>query len=226
MSGPAKTAALIPAAGLGTRLGQGPKAFLDLNGLTLLARSVTALAPHVDEVVVALPQGYALPENIRARAITGGATRQASVLALLRVTDAEVVLIHDAARPFLPPEVIAGVRRAAAETGAATAALSVADTLVRGQSQASPPLWGELTLREGLWAVQTPQGFRRELLLAAHLEAERDGIQATDDAGLVARLGLPVALVPGDARLFKVTTPGDLILARALAHLWDAEDAS
>lgn len=224
MSGPAKTAALIPAAGLGTRLGQGPKAFLDLNGRSLLARSVAALAPYVDEVVVALPEGYVLPGNIRARAITGGATRQASVLALLRVTDAEVVLIHDAARPFLPPEVIAGVR-AAAETGAATAALPVADTLVRGQVQTSPPLWGELTLRGGLWAVQTPQGFRRELLLAAHLEAGRDGIQATDDAGLVARLGLPVALIPGDTRLFKVTTPGDLILALALAVVWDAEDA-
>ena len=223
---PVRIVALIPAAGLGTRLGQGPKAYLDLGGLSLLARSVAALASHVDEVVVALPEGFAAPQHLSARFITGGATRQASVLALLRATDADVVLIHDAARPFLPPEVIAGVRAAAAETGAATAALPVADTLVRGQAQVLPPLWGELVPREGLWAVQTPQGFRREVLLAAHLEAERGGIQATDDAGLVARLGLPVALVPGDARLFKVTTPGDLILARALARVWDGEDAS
>ncbi|GAA3998561.1 2-C-methyl-D-erythritol 4-phosphate cytidylyltransferase [Deinococcus rubellus] len=224
MSGVLKVAALIPAAGFGTRLGQGPKAYLDLGGLSLLARSVAALAPHVDEVVVALPEGFALPEGIPARVVIGGATRQASVLALLRATDAEVVLIHDAARPFLPPEVIRTVRTAAAETGAATAALPVADTLVRGQGQASA-LWGELTARENLWAVQTPQGFRRELLLSAHLEAEQGGIQATDDAGLVARLGLPVVLIPGDARLFKVTTPSDLALARALVVVWDAEDA-
>ena len=225
MSGPT-TAALIPAAGFGTRLGQGPKAFLELGGVSLLARSVAALALHVDEVVVALPQGFALPAHLNARAVTGGATRQASVLALLRATDAEVVLIHDAARPFLPPEVIGAVRQAAAETGAATAALPVADTLVRGQGNgAGSPQWGELTLRENLWAVQTPQGFRRKLLLSAHLEAEQGGVQATDDAGLVARLGLPVALVSGDARLFKVTTPGDLLLARALAVVWDAENA-
>lgn len=226
MSGVLKVAALIPAAGFGTRLGQGPKAFLDLNGRSLLARSVAALAPHVDEVVVALPGGFVLPTNVSARAVIGGTTRQASVLALLRATDAGVVLIHDAARPFLPPEVTRAVRTAAAETGAATAALPVADTLVRGRSDGATPLWSELTAREGLWAVQTPQGFWRELLLGAHLEAEREGVQATDDAGLVARLGLPVALVPGDARLFKVTTPGDLVLARALAVVWDAEDVT
>ena len=69
--------------------------------------------------------------------------------------------------------------------------------------------------------MQTPQGFDRALLLRAHRQADQDGIQATDDAGLVARLGLPVALIPGDARLFKVTTPGDLALARALAPVWD-----
>ncbi|TSA81376.1 2-C-methyl-D-erythritol 4-phosphate cytidylyltransferase [Deinococcus detaillensis] len=222
---PQRTAALIPAAGLGTRLGQGPKAFVTVGGLSLLARSVAALAPLVDEVVVALPDGYALhdlnlPGDVRA--ITGGATRQASVLALLQASEADVVLIHDAARPFLPPSVGEAVKAAAAQTGAATAALPVADTLVR---QAGPNLWGQLTSREGLWAVQTPQGFRRELLLEAHRAAEKSGIQATDDAGLVARLGLPVALILGDARLFKVTTPGDLVLAEALARLWDAEHA-
>ena len=109
---------------------------------------------------------------------------------------------------------ICALREAIPETGAATVALPVADTLVR-QSAAGD--WGEPTAREGLWAVQTPQGFRRELLLAAHQQAERDGYAATDDAGLVARLGVRVRLVPGDARLFKVTTPGDLLLAEALA---------
>lgn len=226
---PLHTAALIPAAGLGTRLGQGPKAFVEVGGLTLLARSVAALAPLVDEVAVALPEGFelpdlALPRQINVRSITGGATRQASVLALLNTSEAEVVLIHDAARPFLPLSVGQAVKVAAAQTGAATAALPVADTLVRQAGPSHQPhLWGQLTSREGLWAVQTPQGFRRELLLDAHRAAERSGVQATDDAGLVARLGLPVALILGDARLFKVTTPGDLRLAEALARLWDTE---
>ncbi len=220
-----RTAALIPAAGSGTRLGRGPKAYVEVGGLSLLARSVAALAPQVSEVVVALPIGAELPvfgPELRVRAVVGGATRQASVLALLRACDAELVLVHDAARPFLPQAVMLAVLQAAAEVGAATAALPVADTLVREQE---PRRWGQLTAREGLWAVQTPQGFRREVLLGAHLRAEREHVQATDDAGLVARLGLPVALVPGDARLFKVTTPGDLELARALAAVWDAEQA-
>ncbi|WP_245895982.1 2-C-methyl-D-erythritol 4-phosphate cytidylyltransferase [Deinococcus irradiatisoli] len=225
MTSPPFTAALIPAAGSGTRLGHGPKAYVEVGGQSLLARSVAALAPQVDEVVVALPQDAGLPAvgfGGKVRAVTGGPTRQASVLALLRACHADVVLIHDAARPFLPQQVLRAVRHAAAEQGAATAALPVADTLVRENAERH---WGQLTAREGLWAVQTPQGFRRGVLLEAHLQAERSGVQATDDAGLVARLGLPVALVPGDARLFKITTPGDLELARALATVWDAEDA-
>ncbi|SEJ41578.1 2-C-methyl-D-erythritol 4-phosphate cytidylyltransferase [Deinococcus reticulitermitis] len=213
-----RVAALVPAAGSGTRLGRGPKAFVEVAGLSLLERSVRALAPHVDEVIVALPAGMELPAGLPARAVEGGDTRQASVLKLLRATDADYVLIHDAARPFLSEEVIHALREAIPETGAATVALPVADTLVR-QSAAGD--WGEPTAREGLWAVQTPQGFRRELLLAAHQQAERDGYAATDDAGLVARLGVRVRLVPGDARLFKVTTPGDLLLAEALAAAED-----
>lgn len=213
-----RVAALIPAAGSGTRLGRGPKAFVEVAGRSLLERSVRALAPHVDEVVVALPAGMALPAGLPARATPGGETRQSSVLRLLHATDAEFVLVHDAARPFLSEEVIYALREAVPETGAATVALPVADTLVR-QSAAGD--WGELNAREGLWAVQTPQGFRRELLLAAHRQAERDGYAATDDAGLIARLGGRVRLVPGDARLFKVTTPGDLQLAEALAAVED-----
>ena len=213
-----RVAALVPAAGSGTRLGRGPKAFVEVAGQSLLERSVRALAPHVDEVIVALPAGMKRPAGLAARAVEGGDTRQASVLKLLRATDADFVLIHDAARPFLSEEVICALREAIPETGAATVALPVADTLVR-QSAAGD--WGEPTAREGLWAVQTPQGFRRELLLAAHQQAERDGYAATDDAGLVARLGVRVRLVPGDARLFKVTTPGDLLLAEALAAAED-----
>ena len=121
-----KVAALIPAAGSGTRLGLGPKAFVEVAGLSLLARSVAALAPHVDEVVVALPEGWTLPAAVPARAIVGGQTRQDSVRLLLEATGAEAVLVHDAARPFLPAEVVRAVLAAAWEVGAATAALPVA----------------------------------------------------------------------------------------------------
>ncbi|GAA5513768.1 2-C-methyl-D-erythritol 4-phosphate cytidylyltransferase [Deinococcus carri] len=213
-----RTAALIPAAGSGTRLGLGPKAFVEVAGKSLLVRSVAALAPLVDEVLVALPEGSSLPEGLPARAILGGETRQDSVRRLLQATSADVVLVHDAARPFLPAHVVHALLEAIPETGAATVALPVADTLVRGEAGR----WGGLVPRESLWAVQTPQGFRRELLLRAHAAARAEGFAATDDAGLVARLGLPVTLVPGDARLFKVTTPGDLALAQALARVWDA----
>ncbi|MFN4251767.1 2-C-methyl-D-erythritol 4-phosphate cytidylyltransferase [Deinococcus sp.] len=215
-----KVAALIPAAGSGTRLGLGPKAFVPVEGRTLLGRSAAALAPHVHEVLVALPAGLDLPGDVPGRAVLGGDTRQASVLALLRATDADVVLIHDAARPFLPARVIRDLLAAVQEVGAATAALPVADTLVRAEPAGG---WGTLTPREGLWAVQTPQAFRRAALIAAHEAALADGHAATDDAGLIARAGQPVALVPGDARLLKVTTPGDLLLAQALARVWDAE---
>ena len=209
-----RTAALIPAAGSGTRLGRGPKAFVEVAGRSLLARSVAALSPFVDEVVVALPAGLDLPAGVPARAIVGGETRQGSVRRLLEATEAGTVLIHDAARPFVPPPVILALLDAIAATGAATVALALADTLVRAEGQR----WGDLVPREGLWAVQTPQGFRRELLLEAHARAEAEHHAATDDAGLLARLGVPVRLVPGDARLFKVTTPGDLALAEALAR--------
>lgn len=213
-----RSAALIPAAGSGTRLGLGPKAFVEVAGRSLLARSVAALAPLVDEVLVALPEGLDLPEGVQARAIVGGTTRQESVHRLLRATSAEIVLVHDAARPFLPANVVHALLEAIPETGAATAALPVADTLVRGEAGR----WGGVIPREGLWAVQTPQGFRRELLLRAHEAAHEEGFSATDDAGLVVRLGVSVTLVPGDARLFKVTTPGDLALAHAVAAVWDA----
>lgn len=215
-----RVAALIPAAGSGTRLGLGPKAFVPVEGRTLLGRSAAALAPHVHEVLIALPAGLDLPGDVPGRAVPGGDTRQASVLALLRATDADVVLIHDAARPFLPARVICDLLAAVQEVGAATAALPVADTLVRAGETGG---WGQGVPREGLWAVQTPQAFRRAALIAAHEAALADGHAATDDAGLIARAGQPVALVPGDARLLKVTTPGDLLIAQALARVWDAE---
>ncbi|WP_407539697.1 2-C-methyl-D-erythritol 4-phosphate cytidylyltransferase [Deinococcus radiomollis] len=220
---PLKVAALIPAAGSGTRLGQGPKAFVQVGGRTLLERSVAALAGHVHEVLVALPAGMELPKGVQARAIVGGQTRQESVLRLLEASGADLVLIHDAARPFLSADTVRAVLAVLEQTGAATAAQPVADTLVRADPfQADGTLWDERVERAGLWAVQTPQAGRRDWLLSAHRRAETEGYSATDDAGLLHWAGHQVTLVPGEASLFKVTTPGDLLLAEALAAVWDA----
>jgi 2-C-methyl-D-erythritol 4-phosphate cytidylyltransferase len=214
-----RVAALIPAAGSGTRLGQGPKAFVQVAGKSLLERSVAALAPYVDEVLVALPEEMSLPKEIQARSIVGGATRQESVLRLLEATDAELVLIHDAARPFLSEATVRAVLNALRATGAVTVAHPVADTLVRSGGQ----LWDKRVERAGLWAVQTPQAGRRDWLLAAHHRAQAQGHAVTDDAGLLHWAGHTVTLVPGEAALFKVTTPGDLLLANALAAVWDEQ---
>jgi 2-C-methyl-D-erythritol 4-phosphate cytidylyltransferase len=217
----ARVAALIPAAGSGERLGMGAKALLELNGITLLERAIRCLAPLCDEMVVALPSdqlGFELPDVVRK--IAGGTTRQETVKRLLEATDADFVLVHDAARPFLPLEVAHNVLSAAKEFGSSTAALPAADTLVLEKDGN----WEMLIDRSNVRAVQTPQGFDRILLLEAHQQAVTEHWEATDDAGLVARLGRPVALVNGDPRLFKVTKPGDWALAQAFARVWDAEN--
>jgi len=214
-----RRAALLAAAGAGERLGLGPKAFVRLGGATLLELAAEALAPHVDEVVVAVPHDR-LEEASRllpgARVVAGAASRQATVHALLRHATSEVVLVHDVARPFATPEVVARVLAAVAASGAASAALGPADTVVEAASGAVLP-------REGLRLVQTPQGFRRELLLAAHERALEEGVAATDDAALVRRLGVTVTLVEGSPLLAKLTAPADLALMEALLGVWRRE---
>ena len=216
-----RTAALIPAAGRGERLGQGPKAFLPLGKRSLLQVALAALSPHVDEVVVAVSEATLSEARSRfpeVRFTVGGASRQESVARLLTATEAGTVVIHDAARPFVPASVLNDLLKAARKRGAATAATAVADTLIETAT-------GDTIPRELLRAVQTPQGFRRELLVQAHESATREGTLATDDAALVRALGHPVALVEGSAWLFKVTTPTDYALARALIETWEKRAA-
>jgi 2-C-methyl-D-erythritol 4-phosphate cytidylyltransferase len=215
----ARIAALIPAAGSGLRLGQGPKAWVALAGESLLSRAVAAFEAQVDEVWVGVAPALKARAEAelggRARVVCGGATRQESVYNLLRAVQAEVVLVHDAARPFLEAAVIARVVAAVTAHGAASVVTAVADSLIEVDS-------GRVVDRTPLRAVQTPQGFRRELLLAAHERARERAMEATDDAALVRALGHPVALVEGSSWLFKITTPADLELAQALAPVWDA----
>ena len=213
-----RSAALLAAAGAGERLGRGPKAFLELSGSTLLERAVAAVRGLVDEIIVAVPYGE--EERARslaagARVLVGGSTRQETVYGLLTATTAELVLVHDVARPFLEREVGQRVMEAAGRCGAATVVRPVADTLVEAESGAGVD-------RDRLRAVQTPQAFRRKLLLEAHEAARASSLAGTDDASLVRSAGLPVELVPGSPWLFKLTTPEDLEFAEALARAWDS----
>ena len=217
---PISVAALIPAAGRGERLGRGPKALLLLGDTTLLGYAVTAFEGYVDEVVVAVSADmWDEAQNQvgeRGRLVEGGATRQATVRHLLNATDADSVLIHDAARPFLPRGVLEAVLSATVKHGAASVVRPVADTLIRAAT-------GETVKRESLRAVQTPQGFERDLVLEAHKQAEKRSVSATDDAALVRLSGHPVELVEGSAWLMKVTTPADYEMAQALVEVWQAK---
>ncbi|MEZ5115966.1 MAG: 2-C-methyl-D-erythritol 4-phosphate cytidylyltransferase [Candidatus Nanopelagicales bacterium] len=226
MTGP-RVAAVVPAAGLGLRLGPGaPKALRTLAGTPMLALAVRALAAarSVDLVVVAAPPGD--EDDVRSllhdhvggadlEVVPGGATRQDSVAhALLALpADVEVVLVHDAARPLVPVGLVEAVAQAVlAGQDAVVPGLPVADTVkqVDGDDDVVATLD-----RAALRAIQTPQGFRRSVLQAAHAAAGGDD-PATDDAGLVERTGVRVRVVPGHAEAFKVTRPLDLVLAEAV----------
>lgn len=220
-----RAAALIAAAGSGERLGRGPKAFVEIDGSPLLALCLEAFEGEVSEVIVALPPGesWAVDEVEnrfeRFEVVGGGSDRQASVRAMVASCTSELVVVHDVARPFLTPNDVRRVIAAAAASGAASAVVSVADTLVDAAT-------GETVDRSSLRAVQTPQAFSRELLQAAHLAAAAEGYTATDDAALVRRLGHQVSLVEGSRLLTKLTEPGDLVWAEALLGTWRASLAA
>lgn len=205
-----------------------PKQFLLLGDMPLLAKTLAVFqsASLVDEIVLITPPGdedicrheivnrYAFSKV--ARIVPGGASRQESVANGLREVSpqASLVLIHDAARPFVTGDLIRRVLETAASSGAAIAAVPVADTLKRRSSE-SP---GAVTVeRDGVWAAQTPQAFHRSLLVQAFEQAAADGFTGTDDASLVERLGHPVILVHGDPHNIKITTAADLEFAENLA---------
>jgi 2-C-methyl-D-erythritol 4-phosphate cytidylyltransferase len=185
-------------------------------------------------VVVAPPEGaaevrnllddHALPETTDFLVVPGGDTRQESVrfgLAALP-DDIAIVLVHDAARPLVPVETVDAVAAAVrAGAPAVVPALPVTDTVKEVEPAASgaagePELVVGTPDRARLRAVQTPQGFRRAVLAGAHEKVALEGEGATDDAGMVERLGVPVVVVPGHAEAFKVTRPLDLVLAEAV----------
>jgi 2-C-methyl-D-erythritol 4-phosphate cytidylyltransferase/2-C-methyl-D-erythritol 2,4-cyclodiphosphate synthase len=214
--------AIVAAGGRGVRFGAGrPKQFLELGGRTILATTIGALAAseRIDEIVVALPEEFladvsgawpASPKPIRF--VAGGARRQDSVANAFAGTSpqADVIVIHDAARPFVAAAVIARTVDAAQRHGAAIAAIPVRDTV---KQTAAPAPDGSRQIRatiprDTIYLAQTPQAFRRDIL--ARAIAGGRSIDATDEAMLVEHLGLPVHVVAGDPRNIKITTPRDL----------------
>ena len=215
--------AIIAAGGTGSRLGvDTPKQFLDLGGRTILEHSVRALVDHprVSELVVALPvESAAVPpswlaECAKVRIVAGGARRQDSVAnAFDTITRSELVLIHDAARPFVSQELISRSLDAALAHGAAIAATAVTDTVKLAQAGEHGPVIHGTIPRDSVYLAQTPQAFRREVLAEA-IALGRSGVHATDEAALAEQAGHAVHLVEGDPGNIKITTPADLVRAR------------
>ena len=189
-----------------------------LAGRTLIEHAADLLHGEADEVLIAVPEGWQEEARLlvpRAQVLVGGATRQETVERLAGATDAAWVVVHDAARPLTPPDVVRRVLRAAQRCGAASAVLEVADTL--HDTALDVPV-----ARDELRAVQTPQAFARELLLRVHRSGRLAGTVATDDAQLVRAAGGTVELVAGSAWSHKLTRPSDLSWLEAVVRGRDA----
>ena len=223
--------AILAAGGRGTRLGAGtPKQLLTLGGRTILQWSVEALERHdrVNEIVVAVPPEIAAnpPECLRAsrkpvQIVAGGERRQDSVSnAFDRVpAHADIVIVHDAARPFASEALISRVIDAAGESGAAVAAVQARDTVKEAAAGAGEGavVSGRTLARDRIFLAQTPQAFRREWLADA-VALSRQGWEATDEGALVERTGRPVRLVEGEPGNIKITTVDDLRMARGFVQ--------
>lgn len=216
-----RASGIILAAGRGERFG-GDKIFAELGGSPVLLHSVRAFlaAEVVEELIVVARPGMefrvaALLQDLDfpVQVVTGGPRRRDSSLAGVEVAQGEYVLIHDAARPLVGAELIRRVLRAAEEHGAAVPVLPVVDTLRYAENGFLKP---ETLPRSGLVAIQTPQGFRRDLLLPA-LRASEENLP--DDAAALLVRGIPVAVVPGDPRNLKITYPEDFTLAAVLLQI-------
>lgn len=219
--------AIIAAGGAGLRMGlDRPKQFTALAGTPLLIHTLRAFAAvaSLKSLVIVAPAAWLreteellarhLP-GLKALVVAGGATRQASVAAGLAALPPEidVVAVHDGARPLVTPALIEACLAAAANSGAAIAAVEVQDTLKQADDHRR--IKGTIE-RRGLWQAQTPQAARRELLQAALAAASRDGFSGTDEAALLERIGCPVTLVAGSTTNLKITRPDDLQIAEAL----------
>jgi 2-C-methyl-D-erythritol 4-phosphate cytidylyltransferase len=235
-----KVIVIIPAAGLGTRMasaaaakGKRPaatKQFTELGGTPILIRTLRKFvaSPEVSEIYIALRENEI--EGFRARLekeakdilqkkiylVEGGDHRQHSVanaMSSVSAADGDIVLVHDAVRPFVTEEIIHNVIQAAQKYGAAIAGLPAVDTVKQVERTSDGALITATFPRERVVLAQTPQGFRYDVLKKAFAEATADGFVGTDEASLVERSGHAVAVVMGSAKNIKITAPADMELA-------------
>jgi 2-C-methyl-D-erythritol 4-phosphate cytidylyltransferase len=218
---------IIAAAGQGKRMARGTnKVFISLNNRPLITHTLDVFeaCPDIDDIIVVvgkedIQQMRSIIDTYRYRKIKdvvqGGTERQHSIANALKKipADAQLVLIHDGARPLITEEVIHRVLLASQKTGAAIVAVPVKDTIKTVNIEGFVV---ETLDRTTLWAVQTPQAFNRDIIEQAYRLAEEEGFIATDDAGLVERTGIKIGLIMGDYNNLKVTTPEDLIVAEAI----------
>ena len=226
-----RIAAILPAAGLGTRMGsEVPKQFLELDGVPIVLLTLRRLAecPTISEILVATrgEEAESLEQRlskeklrIAVQVVKGGETRQQSVAnALTKISDdVELVLVHDAVRPFVTCEQVQRVIEEARGRGAAILGVPAIDTIKEVRRSSLPQdvaLISETIPREKIVLAQTPQGFQTKLLKEAFVRAEQDGVTASDEAALVERLGHDVYVVQGSERNIKITKPADMELAR------------
>ena len=235
-----KVFVIVPAAGLGTRMAPlsaakakkrtPSKQFKELGGVPILVHTLRKFvaSPAVYEIIVALRKneiaGFRtqlekqFPEilNKRLQMVEGGEHRQNSVanaLAVVAADPEDVILVHDAVRPFVTPETIGEVIEAAQKHGAAIAGMPAGDTVKQVERNAEGAVITATIPRERVVMAQTPQGFRYNILKKAFEDAAADGFLGTDEASLIERAGQKVAVVMGSARNIKITTPADMELA-------------
>lgn len=227
--------AIVLAGGSGTRMGaQSNKVFLPLGGLPVILRTLAPFSALSEGVALVCREGeqtqmeallarYGFGEK-NIRLVVGGETRQASVWAGLCAVpeDTEVVLVHDGARPLVTVEIIRRVLQSVAEHGSGVAAIAETDTVKRADESGRVL---ETPRREGLYRMQTPQGFSAPLLRRAHLQAQKDSFLGTDDASLVERLGETVYLCEGSPENVKLTAPLDMALAELILQKRREEEA-
>ncbi len=233
-----KVTALIVAAGSGRRMLAGlpagqagvPKQFLFLDGRPIASHTLLVFeaVSEVQEVILVVPAGQ--EERCRKewvdayefkkvkQVISGGERRQDSVYAALRITssDTDVVLVHDGVRPFVTPVMIRQTIEAASHAGGALVAIPVKDTVKK--AGADRRVLSTLN-RSSLWLAQTPQAFRRPILMEAYQKAYAEGVIQTDDAALVERLGYPIQIIQGSWDNLKITQPDDLLLAQEIIRI-------
>jgi 2-C-methyl-D-erythritol 4-phosphate cytidylyltransferase len=243
-----KVVAIIPAAGLGTRMAFAPssrgqklpasKQFLELKGVPVLVRTLRqfSASPEVTEIVVALRKSEIAPfeERLKTEApeilkkktvfVEGGESRQQTVsnaLAAVVASADDVILVHDAVRPFVTHEIIRDVIAAAQKYGAAITGVPAVDTVKQVERTAEGAVIRATIPREKIVMAQTPQGFRYSVLKKAFDEAAADGFVGTDEASLAERSGQEVWVVMGSSRNIKITTPADLELAQHFLRMAD-----